>query len=161
MGVFSYTAEEISAIKKYAADHICPHYMSNADLDEGPKVYVKSEGNYVYDIEGRRYLDSFASILTTICGHNNMDIIDAICEQIKVLDFFRTLATIIACPWWNCPKNWPKYRLRLTSYFYVNSGSEANETAIKAPAHTMWSVVSRSATSSFTVPVPITGPPWR
>lgn len=128
-----YTSQEIKEIKEYAANHICPHYMSNADLDKGPKVYVKSEGNYVYDIEGVRYLDSFASILTTICGHNNMDIINAIYEQMKVLDFFPNFGDHYCLPMVELSKKLEKISPKgLTSFFYVNSGSEANETAIKA-----------------------------
>ncbi|MCE5188607.1 MAG: aminotransferase class III-fold pyridoxal phosphate-dependent enzyme [Eubacteriales bacterium] len=128
-----YTAQEISTLKAYAAKHICPHYMANADLNRGPKIYVKSEGNYIYDIEGNRYLDSFASILTTICGHNNMDIINAICEQIKILDFFPNFGDHYCLPMIELSKKLEKIAPEgLTAYFYVNSGSEANETAIKA-----------------------------
>jgi len=128
-----YSKQEIADIKAYAVKHICPHYMSNADLNRDPKVYVKSEGNYVYDIEGNRYLDSFSSILTTICGHNNMDIINAICDQIKVLDFFPNFGDHYCLPMVELSKRLEKISPEgLTAFFYVNSGSEANETAIKA-----------------------------
>lgn len=128
-----YTPQEIAEIKTYAANHICPHYMSNADLDNGPKVYVRSEGNYIFDIEGKKYLDSFASILTTMCGHNNMEIIDAIYEQFKVLDFFPNFGDHYCLPMVELSKKLAKISPKgLTSFFYVNSGSEANETAIKA-----------------------------
>ena len=128
-----YSEQEIADIKAYAVKHICPHYMSNHDLDTDPKVYVKSEGNYVYDIEGNRYLDSFASILTTICGHNNMDIINAMYEQIKILDFFPNFGDHYCLPMVELSKKLEKIAPEgLTAYFYVNSGSEANETAIKA-----------------------------
>ena len=128
-----YTPEEIREFKKYAVGHICPHYMANADLDRDPKIYVRSEGNYVYDIEGNRYLDSFASILTTICGHNNMDIINAISDQIKVLDFFPNFGDHYCLPMIELSKKLEKISPEgLTAFFYVNSGSEANETAIKA-----------------------------
>lgn len=128
-----YTPEEIQEIKKYAVSHICPHYMANADLDRDPKVYVKSKGNYVYDIEGNEYLDSFASILTTICGHNNLEIIDAINEQIRVLDFFPNFGDHYCLPMITLSKKLEKISPKgLTAFFYVNSGSEANETAIKA-----------------------------
>ncbi|MCR4805978.1 MAG: aminotransferase class III-fold pyridoxal phosphate-dependent enzyme [Clostridia bacterium] len=128
-----YTPEEIKEFKQYAVNHICPHYMSNEDLNRDPKIYVKSEGNYVYDIEGNRYLDSFASILTTICGHNNMEIINAITEQIKVLDFFPNFGDHYCLPMIELSKMLEKISPEgLTAFFYVNSGSEANETAIKA-----------------------------
>lgn len=128
-----YTKKEIADIKKFAVDHICPHYMSNPDLDRDPKVYVKSEGNYIYDIEGNKYLDSFASILTTICGHNNTEIMDAMNEQIRELDFFPNFGDHYCLPMVELTKKLIEIMPKgLTAAFYVNSGSEANETAIKA-----------------------------
>ncbi len=128
-----YTEQEIAELKNYAVSHICPHYMCNADLDSNPKVYTKSEGNYIYDLEGNKYLDSFASILTTICGHNNMEIINAMYEQIKILDFFPNFGDHYCLPMIELSKKLEKISPEgLTAFFYVNSGSEANETAIKA-----------------------------
>ena len=66
-----YTEQQIKEIKEYAAKHVCTHYAVNADIDKHPKIYDRSEGVYVYDIHGTRYLDTFGSLLTTICGHNN------------------------------------------------------------------------------------------
>ena len=83
-----YTQQEITEIKAYASKHICPHYGDNVNLDKNPKVYVKSDDVYVYDIEGKAYLDTFGSLLTTVCGHNNKKIIDAMFKQINILDFF-------------------------------------------------------------------------
>lgn len=127
-----YTEKEIAELKKYAVKHICPHYAVNQDMDRDPKVYVKSEGNYVFDIEGRKYLDTFGSLLTTVCGHNNMEIIDAIYEQIKVLDFFPNFGDHYCLPMVELAKLLETIAPEgLSAYFFVNSGSEANETALK------------------------------
>lgn len=127
-----YSAKEIADIKSYAVGHICPHYGVNADLDAGAKVYVRSENNYVYDIEGKAYLDTFGSLLTTVCGHNNMDIINAIYEQIKVLDFFPNFGDHYCLPMVELSQRLEKITPEgLSAFFYVNSGSEANETAMK------------------------------
>lgn len=127
-----YSQNEIAELKNYAAKHICPHYASNVDLDTNPKVYVKSENNYVYDIEGNKYLDTFGSLLTTICGHNNMDIINAIYDQIKILDFFPNFGDHYCLPMIKLAQKLEKITPEgLTSFFFVNSGSEANETALK------------------------------
>lgn len=127
-----YTKDEIKEIKDYAVKHICPHYSVNVDLDKNPKVYVKSDVNYIYDIEGNKYLDTFGSLLTTICGHNNMYIIDAIYDQIKILDFFPNFGDHYCLPMVELSKKLEKITPEgLTAFFYVNSGSEANETALK------------------------------
>ncbi|MEA4888993.1 MAG: aminotransferase class III-fold pyridoxal phosphate-dependent enzyme [Clostridiaceae bacterium] len=131
--IAEYIPDSIDELKAYAVNHICPHYMSNPDLDNDPKIYVRSEGNYIYDIEGNKYLDSFASILTTMCGHNNSEIIDKIKAQYDVLDFFPNFGDHYCIPMVALSKKLEKIAPKgLTSFFYVNSGSEANETAIKA-----------------------------
>lgn len=131
--IISYIPDDIDELKSYAVNHICPHYMSNPDLDSDPKVYVKSEGNYIYDVEGNKYLDSFASILTTMCGHNNTEIIEKIKSQFDVLDFFPNFGDHYCIPMVALSKKLTEIVPKgLTSFFYVNSGSEANETSIKA-----------------------------
>ncbi len=49
---------------------------------------MKGEGCYLYDVEGKRYLDTFASLLTTICGHHQPEVDAAIREQLDSLEFF-------------------------------------------------------------------------
>jgi len=46
-----------------------------------PIELVRGEGRYVWDSEGKRYLDFFGGILTTISGHSVPEVVDAITEQ--------------------------------------------------------------------------------
>ena len=127
-----YSKDEISELKRFAVKHICPHYGSNLELEKNPRVYVESDDCFMYDIEGRKYLDTFGSLLTTICGHNNKKIIDAMFEQMNRLDFFPNFGGHYCLPMIELSKRLQKVLPEeLTSFFYVNSGSEANETALK------------------------------
>ncbi len=127
-----YTDQEITEIKNYAVKHVCPHFANNRDLDDHPTVIVRSDDCYVFDIEGRRYLDTFASLLTTVCGHNNQDIIEAINKQLNILDFFPNFGSCFSLPQVELAKKLKEVLPDgLTAIFYVNSGSEANETALK------------------------------
>ncbi|HHW47090.1 MAG TPA: aspartate aminotransferase family protein [Clostridiaceae bacterium] len=166
-----YSNAEISEIKKYAVKHICPHYGVNTDLDTNPKVFVKSDDCYIYDIEGRRYLDTFSSLLTTICGHNNKKIINAIVEQINILDFFPNFGDHYCLPMIELTKKLQKILPKeLSAFFYVNSGSEANETALKIARQyhvergdeKRYKVVSRRGSYHGTTlgTVSATGLPW-
>lgn len=40
---------------------------------------------YLYDENGRRYLDAFAGIATVCCGHCHPEVIEAITDQTKRL----------------------------------------------------------------------------
>ena len=127
-----FTKKEQQALKRDARRFIIPHFASNAELAKGPKIYVRGEGCYLYDIEGKRYLDTFASLLTTICGHHRPEIASAINDQLKLLEFFPNYVDTFTVPLVNLARKLAEIMPGdLEVSFFVNSGSEANETAIK------------------------------
>lgn len=94
-----------------------------------PLVVERAKGMYLYDTDGREYLDFFGGILTVIAGHCNDTITDALVDQARTLQHVSTLFPTI-----------PQVELaeklaqitpgRLQKSFFTNSGTEANETAI-------------------------------
>ncbi len=128
----TFSAEQQAALKKDAVEYILPHFADNAALAKGPKVFVRGEGCYVYDIEGRRYLDTFASLLTTICGHHRPEIKAAVLEQMDRLEFFPNYVDTFTVPLIELARKLAEIMPGdLSVSFFVNSGSEANETALK------------------------------
>jgi 4-aminobutyrate aminotransferase len=100
------------------------YYTEPLPLDHG-------EGLYVWDVEGRRYLDFFGGILTTSVGHNHPQVVEAVREQVGKLIHSSTLypnANHVAL----AEKMAEITPGRLQMSFFTNSGSEANETAIVA-----------------------------
>ncbi|KAH9718423.1 Alanine--glyoxylate aminotransferase 2 [Citrus sinensis] len=94
-----------------------------------PLNIVEGKMQYLFDENGRRYLDAFAGIVTVSCGHCHPDVLNAIFEQSKLLqhattiylhhaiaDFAEALAS-------KMPGN-------LKVVYFVNSGTEANELAM-------------------------------
>lgn len=131
--------KEIEQIKKYAFDHIITHYADNVDLLKDPKIFVKGEGSYLYDIEGNKYLDTFASLLTTICGHGRKDIAEVARKQMEQLEFFPNYHDTFTLPLIKLAKKLGEIAPGdLNVCFFVNSGSEANETAIKMAIQYHW-----------------------
>lgn len=94
-----------------------------------PLVVERGKGMYLYDTDGREYLDFFGGILTVIAGHCNDTITEALVDQARTLQHVSTLFPTI-----------PQVELaeklaqitpgRLQKSFFTNSGTEANETAI-------------------------------
>ena len=94
-----------------------------------PLELVSGQGRYVFDGEGNRYLDFFGGILTTSAGYNVPEVVDAIREQAGRMLHSSTLYLIR-----------PMVELaeriaRLSTIpdakvFFVNSGTEAVETAL-------------------------------
>ena len=60
--------------KAIMAPYLNPLYTSPISIDRG-------EGSYVWDVEGNQYLDFFGGVLTTMIGHNNPAVTEAIQSQ--------------------------------------------------------------------------------
>ncbi|HZD39357.1 MAG TPA: aminotransferase class III-fold pyridoxal phosphate-dependent enzyme, partial [Terriglobales bacterium] len=108
--------------RKYLFSCVATYY------DE-PLVVDHAKDNYVYDAEGKEFLDFFGGILTVSVGHCNEKVTQAIHHQTDKLQHISTLYA-----------NEPQVRLaeklaqitpgRLEKSFFTNSGTEANETAV-------------------------------
>lgn len=97
-----------------------------------PQILVRGEGIYVYDSEGKRYLDTFASLLTTLCGHGRREVIEAVKEQMEKLAYFPSGYDCIMEPTVKLAEKLAQITPgNLSVSFFVCDGSEATEAAIK------------------------------
>ena len=95
------------------------------------KVLVRGEGSYVWDADGKRYLDLLAGIAVNALGHAHPTLTAAISAQLGTLghvsNFFGTPAQItLAEKLLSLAQATPQSRV-----FFTNSGTEANEAAFK------------------------------
>ncbi len=92
-------------------------------------MFVRGEGCFVYDEQGKEYLDCLAGIAVNGLGHCPPKVVEAICKQAGDADAY--VATSII------PRLQPKLAKLLVEAsgmdkaFFCNSGAEANEAAIK------------------------------
>ncbi len=91
-------------------------------------VFEKGDGVYLYDMDGKRYLDFVSGIAVFALGYNNKEYNDALKEQIdKIIhtsNFYYNLPAIEAA------KKLKKIS-GMDRVFFTNSGAEAIEGAIK------------------------------
>lgn len=128
----TFTDQEKASLRRDALDLVIPHFASNESLANGPKVFVRGEGCYVYDLDGKKYFDSFATLLTTICGHTRPEVTAVVHEQMQMLEFFPNYGDAFTVPLVQLARKLAKLMPgELGVSFFVNSGSEANETALK------------------------------
>lgn len=97
------------------------------------RVFVRGEGCYVWDAEGRRYLDLLAGIAVNVLGHAHPTVLSAVTGQIATLghvsNFFATPAQVALAGRLAAmvdPDGSGDARV-----FFANSGTEANEAAFK------------------------------
>ncbi len=92
-------------------------------------VWDKGDGVYLYDLEGKKYLDFAAGIAVFALGYNNSAYNDALKAQIdKILHTSNLYYNIPAI---EAAKGLKKMS-GMDRVFFTNSGAEANEGAIKA-----------------------------
>ena len=58
--------------------------------DLHPLVIEKSEGSYVYDTNGKKYLDALAGLWATALGGSESRLVDAAMAQLKKLPFYHS-----------------------------------------------------------------------
>jgi len=94
-----------------------------------PVAFVRGEGSYLWDNDGKQYLDFLAGLAVTSLGHAHPEVADAIGEQARTLLHVSNL-------YYNDVQ--PRVAERLNALlggegrvFFANSGAEANECAIK------------------------------
>jgi len=118
--------------RRDAVRYIIPHFANNAAIAKRPKIFTRGDGCYLFDDEGNRYLDTFASLLTTICGHHRPEVAQAVSRQLEQLEFFPNYEDAYTPPLIELAKVLSEIMPGdLSVTFFVNSGSEANETALK------------------------------
>jgi len=94
-----------------------------------PLVLYSGKGKYLYDIDGREYLDFFSGILVVSVGHCNEEVADKVCSQIRTLQHTSTL--YLNVPMIKFAEKMAQITPgNLKKCFFTNSGTEANETAI-------------------------------
>lgn len=115
-----------------AQQHLLPHFTTGkAWLSDTLGVIERAEGCYVYDSDGRSYLDGLAGLFCTNMGHGRADFAQAAKEQMEKLAFYPTWG------WANPPAIEAAGIIAerapgdLSEVFFVNSGSEAVESALK------------------------------
>ncbi|GMR09967.1 MAG: aspartate aminotransferase family protein [Anaerolineae bacterium] len=93
-----------------------------------PVVFTRGEGSYLFDSEGKRYLDFAAGIAVTALGHAHPAWLEALHEQSRALTHISNL-------FHSEPQVELARRLVESSFadrvFFSNTGAEANEAALK------------------------------
>ncbi|HCK08320.1 MAG: aspartate aminotransferase family protein [Gemmatimonadetes bacterium] len=122
---------DVNEIRQQDFDHVWHPMMQHEGMAPGDlMVVVSGDGCEVTDADGKTYLDAYAGIWNVNVGYGRQEIIDAVNVQMQELAFYPQTQISV-----------PAARLAarlaellpgdLNHLFFVNSGSEANETAIK------------------------------
>ncbi|HEY0700762.1 MAG TPA: aspartate aminotransferase family protein, partial [Micromonospora sp.] len=72
-----------------ATDHLWMHFTRMASYADNPvPTIVRGDGAYVWDAQGRRYLDGLAGLFVVNAGHGRPELAEAAAKQANQLAFF-------------------------------------------------------------------------
>jgi len=104
------------------SDHLVKAYASM------PVNFTRGDGCYLWDSDGKQYLDALCGISVTNLGHNLPPLTSAIQEQAATLLHTSNLYSI---GWQQKLADLLCQSAHMERVFFANSGAEANEAAIK------------------------------
>ena len=122
--------DEIAALRK-------KHFLPTAGhYHKTPMQLTKAKGEYVWDSEGKQYLDSIGGIVCVSAGHNHPKINKALIQMLQDEEIQHSSTLYYnRHPMRLAEKLSPHLPEKVQRMHFTNSGSEANEAAMMAARH--------------------------
>jgi 4-aminobutyrate---pyruvate transaminase len=121
-----------SAARRDIAYHL--HSYTNAKKHEvdGPLVISSGKGVFVYDDEGREYVEGLAGLWCVSLGWGEERLIEAATRQLRKLPYYHSFAHKVPEVVTELAEALVKMApVPMSKAYFVNSGSEANDTVVK------------------------------
>ena len=147
------THPDYDHLQRAAKDHLWMHFTRHSTYDTSDvPIIVRGEGAYIWDAQGKRYLDGLAGLFVSQLGHGRTELADAAAKQARELAFM---------PLWSyAHPSAIELAERVANYapgdlnrvFFTTGGGEAVESAWKLAKnyfkltgkHTKHKVISRA-----------------
>jgi 4-aminobutyrate--pyruvate transaminase len=111
---------------------IHPYTQLASFRETGPLVLERGEGVWVYDTEGKGYIEGMAGLWCTSLGYSNPEIADAAREQMLKLPFTHLFSGRSHDPAIELAEKLKEIApMPVSKIFFCSSGSEANDTQVK------------------------------
>ncbi|MGO8917125.1 MAG: aspartate aminotransferase family protein [Stellaceae bacterium] len=121
-----------SAASRDIAFHLHPYTHLKKHESEGPLVITEGKGIYVYDENGKEYIEGLAGLWCTSLGFGEERLVEAATRQLKRLPYYHIFnhkshegAAELA------ERIIGLMPVPMSKVFFNNSGSEANDSAVK------------------------------
>ncbi len=100
--------------------------------EEGSIVMAESEGVYVYDSDGNKYLDGIGGLWCNNIGYGNEEMAQTIADQIRSIHYYSTFGHLTTPPAAQLAAKLAALAPgSLNHVFYGSGGSMANDTAVR------------------------------
>jgi 4-aminobutyrate--pyruvate transaminase len=107
--------------------------------DNGPLVMVRGEDVFLWDSDGKQYIDAFAGLWNVNVGHGRAELADAAAAQIREVEFVPTFFGLASpMPIELATRLAGLFPDPLNHFQFTAGGSESNETALKMVRYYWW-----------------------
>ncbi|MBT7505832.1 MAG: aspartate aminotransferase family protein [Rhodospirillales bacterium] len=114
------------------ASHLHPYTNLSTHAENGPHIFNRGEGIYVYDDEGKQYIEGLAGLWCASLGFSEKRLVKAATAQMEALPFYHNFAHKAVEPAIELAEMLVKKApVPMSKVFFTNSGSEANDTQVK------------------------------
>jgi 4-aminobutyrate--pyruvate transaminase len=112
----------------------CIHPYTNlkTHLDKGPLILTEGKGIYVYDEQGKEYIEGLAGLWCASFGFGEEELVEAATRQMRKLPYYHTFAHRATTPSIELAEKLKEISpVPVSKVFFANSGSEANDSLVK------------------------------
>lgn len=121
-----------SAEARDIAYHFHGYTDAHKHAQSTPLILDRGEGVYVYDTKGKRYLEGMAGLWSVAVGFGERRLIDAATRQMEKLSFYHNFTGRTHEPAIDLAEKLVNMvPVPMSKAYFTNSGSEANDTAMK------------------------------
>jgi 4-aminobutyrate--pyruvate transaminase len=114
------------------ANVLHPYTDHRAHAVNGPLVISRGEGVRVFDDQGKEYIEAMAGLWCASLGFDNKRLVDAAYQQMQKLPFYHGFTAKSHEPMIDLAEMLiERAPVPMSKVFFANSGSEANDTAVK------------------------------
>ncbi|MEA2874149.1 MAG: 4-aminobutyrate---pyruvate transaminase [Hyphomicrobiales bacterium] len=123
----------LSNLQTRAVETLVHPYTNQATFREtGPLVFERGKGVYVYDVDGKAYIEGMAGLWCTALGYDNEELVEAAASQMRKLPFGHLFTGKSHDPAIELAEKLKEIApVPISKVFFCNSGSEANDSQMK------------------------------
>jgi adenosylmethionine-8-amino-7-oxononanoate aminotransferase len=126
-------------VEKDKAHHLHPVSNLKHLREHGPLVLAHGEGVYLWDTDGKRYIDGFAGLWNVNVGHGRQELAAAAAQQIEDVAFVPTFFGLASPPTIElAAKLASMFPGDLNHIHFTSGGAESNESALKIARYYWW-----------------------
>jgi len=114
------------------ASHLHPFTDLDAHAQNGPHLFERGEGIYVFDDQGKKYIEGLSGLWCASLGFSNARLVAAATRQLETLPFYHNFAHKAVVPAMELAEFLvERAPVPMSKVLFTNSGSEANDTQVK------------------------------